>query len=247
MAYRIYHIDRPMEFRQAGTNDLIRLRPLPGRNALMVPKWLLEALAFGIADAEFIHLSGPTGTAKTTLIESLYRESENFRHLCAGLGFAYRPLRVYPVEMAIFEAPGELWQRRALKNGATFDEKSILIQALEDASRYAATGFPLIWLREMGRVHSASVQGGLLDLMTKSDILLPDGSSLDVRGVAWIADSNYQAVQEGTHTLVMLDDALRRRFTVNLTLDYLAPEQEADILRRIYKEMKNDARRIHTG
>jgi MoxR-like ATPase len=74
--------------------------------------------------------------------------------------------------------------------------------------------------------------------MTKGDILLPDGSSLDVRGVAWIADSNYQAVQDGTHTLVTLDDALRRRFTVNLNLDYLAPEQEADILRRIYKEMK---------
>jgi MoxR-like ATPase len=203
---------------------------------LVLPKYLLEALCTAIVHAEFTHVSGPTGTAKTSLIESLYRVPENFHHVCASLGFRPLPLRVYTVEMAIYEAPGELWQRRAVKDGSTYDEPSALVRALEDASRQPES-YRVIWLREIGRVHSASVQGGLLDLMSKSHVLLPDGTALDVRGVGWIADSNYQAAQDCTHTLVTFDDALARRFTVNLTLDYLPPEQEAAILREVYPEI----------
>jgi hypothetical protein len=115
---------------------------------------------------------------------------------------------------------------------------SKLVQALEDAANRKEDCYPLIWLREMGRVHSSSVQGGLLNLMTRNDILLPDGRRIDGSGIAWIADSNYQAEQDSNHTLVNLDDALKRRFSMNLTLDYLSGEQEAQVLESLVFQMK---------
>jgi MoxR-like ATPase len=72
--------------------------------------------------------------------------------------------------------------------------------------------------------------------MTKGDIVLPDGARIDGRRIAWVADSNYQAEQDFTHTLVTLDDALRRRFSVNLTMGYLAAEQEIKVLQNLTKE-----------
>ncbi|MGA8055598.1 MAG: hypothetical protein WCA12_17370, partial [Burkholderiales bacterium] len=102
MALRIRPIEKRDEFQQAGPNDLVRLRPLPGRVPLVLPKKLLEVLCAAIVHAEFTHVSGPTGTAKTSLIESFYRVPENFPHVCASLGFPTLPLRVYPVEMAIY-------------------------------------------------------------------------------------------------------------------------------------------------
>jgi hypothetical protein len=62
-------------------------------------------------------------------------------------------------------------------------------------------------------------------------------------GIAWVADSNYQAAldSDSTHTLVALDDALRRRLSLNLTLGYLTPEEEAEVLLRIAREWKPGA------
>jgi hypothetical protein len=133
-----------------------------------------------------------------------------------------------------------LYQRRALKGGTTFDEPSLLVQSLADASQAKGRFYPLIWLREMGRVHSSSVQGGLLNLMSKYDIVLPDGRRLDGSKIAWVADSNYQAEGESTHTLVTLDDALKRRFTINLTMDYLDITQEIQVLQHILQDVPDE-------
>ena len=233
MATRVHCVENHNAFRQAGPRSFIRLRARPGQCPLILLKADLEALIAGIVHGERIHLSGPTGTGKTALVEAL---SHNWRDLCAGLGFPYLPLRFRSIEMAIFEAPGELWLRRAVKDGTTYDEPSVLVRALEDASRHPRS-HRFIWMREIGRAHSASVQGGLLDLMSKSHVQLPEGTLLDVRGIAWVADSNYQAVQDYTHTLVTLDVALARRFTVNITLDYFSAEQDAEILRDVYPEV----------
>ena len=123
--------------------------------------------------------------------------------------------------------------RRALRDGRTYDEKSILVEFIEEASQVRDDCCPLIHLREIGRVHSASVQGGLLDLITPSDIDLPDRSRIQTTGICWLADSNYQAEQDSRHTLVTLDDALARRFSVNLTLAYLSAEQECEVVREL--------------
>lgn len=234
---QVFHIHKPDEYRKAGPTDLLALLPTPGSTPLFLMKWTVEALVYGIVQHEFIHLSGPTGSAKSSLLEALYQVPENFRAVCEFLGYPVLPLRLYPVEMATYETPGELYQRRSLKDGTTFDEMSRLVQALEDAGQHADDSYPLVWLREMGRVHSSSVQGGLLDLMTRNDVLLPDGCRISGQGIAWVADSNYQAEQDSNHTLVALDDALRRRFSMNLTLDYLSAEQEMQIVYLLCSEM----------
>ncbi|MGO9015464.1 MAG: hypothetical protein ACLQF0_10830 [Dissulfurispiraceae bacterium] len=238
MANDVFRVHKSDELRKAGPTDLLELLPVPGGNPLFLPKWIIETLVYGIVNHEFIHLSGPTGSAKSSLLEALYLVPANFESICSGLGFLVLPLKLYPVEMAIYEAPGELFQRRSLKNGTTFDEKSRLVEALEDATKSNGRYYPLVWLREMGRVHSSSVQGGLLNLMTKGDIVLPDGSRIDGQQIGWVADSNYQAERDSTHTLVVLDDAIKRRFSINLTLDYLSAENEVQVLQHLLKEVR---------
>jgi len=234
MAHSVFRIYKEREYKKAGPTDLIELAAIPGGHPLFVLKNVLEAFVCAMVNAEFIHLSGPTGSAKSSLIETLYLSQENFQAVCKALGFKVLPLKIYPIEMATYETPGELYQRRSLHNGTTFDEKSTLVKALEEAATSGGKCYPVIWLREMGRVHTSSVQGGLLNLMTKDDIVLPDGTRLNGQGIAWVADSNYQAEEDSTHTLVTLDDALKRRFSVNLTLDYLSADQEVHVLEHIF-------------
>jgi hypothetical protein len=235
MTRTLFRLSQPEEYRKAGPSDLIEMLPVPGHHPIFLRKADLEALTFSICTFETCHLSGPTGTAKSSLLEALDRVPANFRALCAALGFSEMPLRLFPVEMVIYETPGELYQRRALREGTTFDEKSRLVECLEEACRLRSKAYPLIWLRELGRVHSPSVQGGLLDMMTRGDIILSDGTRINGQGISWVADSNYQAEQDATHTLVAFDDALKRRFSVNITLNYLSAEQEAQVVREILK------------
>lgn len=240
MSQQIFPIQNESQFRKAGAMDLIKVPPAPGGNTLYIQKYTLEVLAYGIASNEFIHLSGPTGSAKSSLLDALTRCPENFYPICRGLQLKPKPIKVYPIEMATFETPGELYMRRSLKDGTTYDEESKLVMSLRDALISRDSCYPLIWLREMGRVHSASVQGGLLNLMTKGDIVLPDGTVVSGQGISWIADSNYQAEQDSTHTLVTLDDALKRRFSINVTLDYLSAELEVLVLQNLLgKEYHN--------
>jgi hypothetical protein len=237
MVSPIFRVDRPAEYRKAGPTDLIELLPAPGGHPLFLLRWIVETLVYAIVRHEFIHLSGPTGSAKSALLEALWLVPENFQFLCEASGFPVKPLHLYPVELAVYEAPGELFERRALKDGTTYDEMSGLVLALQHAAEHQQKVYPLIWLREMGRVHSASIQGGLLNLLTKNEILLPDGSRVNGSGgIAWVADSNYQAEQDCNHILVELDDALRRRFSVNLTLDYLTAEQEVNVVKHLLQQ-----------
>jgi MoxR-like ATPase len=239
MSTQVFRLDKREQYTKAGPDDLIRLQPVPGANGrpLFLPKCVLEKTAYAIVHCEALHLSGPTGTAKTSLMEAL-QVPENFGAIVSAMGFPFKPLKVYPIEMATFDAPGELYHRRSLRNGTTYDEASPIVIALKDAEMANGSCYPVIWLREIGRVHSAAVQGGLLDLMPQAgDVTLPDGSRVG-GNVCFAADSNYQAESDSTHTLVTFDDALRRRFTVNVTLDYLPPEQEVQVLSHLFKDQR---------
>jgi len=241
MKSKVFQLSKRSDFERAGAWDLIALKSTDGMS-LFFPKITLEVVVTALVSGEFIHLSGPTATGKTSLIETLYLVPETWLALCEARGFEAKPLKVFGIEMAIFDAPGELYFRRALKDGTTYDEASVLVVALLEAAKWKADAYPVMWLREMGRVHSASVQGGLLNLLSRTEISLPDGKVIDGRQIAWIADSNYQAESDSTHTLVPFDDALKRRFSVNLTMDYLSPEQETQALRYLMKawQIKSD-------
>lgn len=230
MAHQVFRISKPDEYKKAGPTDLIELMPARGRHPLCLPKMTCQMLVYAMASGESIHISGPTGAAKSALMEALSIVPENFLIICTDLGLAARPLRVFPVEMSLFEAPGECFQRRALENGSTYDEKSAIWKALEQAAALSGAHHCAIWLKEIGRVHSSSVQGGLLNLIVKGDITMPDGSVIDGARISWVADSNYQAEQDSTHTLVTFDDALRRRYPIQLTMNYLSSEQEVTVL-----------------
>jgi hypothetical protein len=235
-AMAVYRIEHLHDFKKAGKTDLIGLRAVPGSHPVYVEKGLLEILVVAIVDGHFIHLSGPTGTAKTSLLEAFRSVPENFKQMCVALGLPVKPLQVFAIPMVGFESPGELYARRALADGSTFDEESNLVQALKAADETRKSHYNVIWTREMGRVHSASVQGGLLDLMSQGNILLGAREQLSGAGIAWIADSNYVAEQDSTYTLVPLDEALKRRFSVNITLRYLSEEQEVEVVRHLVAE-----------
>ena len=132
MAIGVYSVTEPEQYRKAGPTDLMELNPPPGGNRLYLPKWVLEVMVYGIVHAEFIHLSGPTGSAKSSLLEALHLVPENFNAICSGMGYKVRPVKLFAIEMATYEAPGELFQRRALKGGTTYDEKSRLVQSLHE-------------------------------------------------------------------------------------------------------------------
>jgi hypothetical protein len=237
-----YHIDIPMELQQAGPTDLIQMLPVRGGHPVYVQKWFLEALVLALQKRETIHISGPTGSAKSSVIDALHRRQENYQAICALLGLEASRVQVFAIEMPTFESPAELWHRRALRQGNTFDEPSTLVEAMKEAAALDDDMVPVIWLREMGRVHAAAVQGGLLDMVYKGDVVLSDGTRIDGTRIGWIADSNYQAEDDSTHALVVFDDALKRRFSVNLTLDYLPADQEEVVLRELHPMPEDEPR-----
>lgn len=222
---------QPEEYALAGHGELIVMPPRPGAPPMTVRKMVLETLFHGIAAGAFINIHGETGTGKSAILETLASDSGAWEALCKGMGAPCKPLKVFPIEMVLFETPGELYNHRAIANGATFDEESILVKALREAEQCADAAYCLIWLREMGRVHSASVQGGLLNLITDGAVRLPKGDVIDGTRIAWVADSNYNTEETATHTLVELDSALARRATINIPFDYLSSEEEERITR----------------
>jgi MoxR-like ATPase len=207
------------------------LEPLPGNPPIIKELGILEVIAGGIVEGELIHIHGETGTGKNAIIEAIAYVPENWEALCGYLGVKHLPLQVFPIEMAVFETISEIYSRRALSHGQTYDEPSAIVQAIRKASEMIGQVYPLIWLREIGRAPTASVQGGLLNLMTKGLVRLNNDEMVSGMGIAWIADSNYHTDDSSSHVLVTQDDALNRRWTVNVAFDYLTPEQETEILK----------------
>lgn len=240
MVNKIYNISKKDEYMAAGQSDLIAMVPVPGQNQLFIQKYILEILAVGIYRREFIHVSGPTGSAKSSLIEALTRQEDNFSLLCKYLDIPFERIRIFEIEMALFDTPAELYQRRSLKNGETYDEASPLVVAMKEGMKAKKDEIPLIFLKEMGRVHTAAIQGGLLNLMTRSDVILPNQNRIPGGKIGFIADSNYQAVDDAQHTLVTFDEALKRRFTINVLMGYLSEPEELAITEHLLK--KDNAR-----
>jgi MoxR-like ATPase len=235
---KVFQLTKQSEYRKAGPDDLIRLEPLKDAHPLCLPKNIIEDFVRGIVDHEFIHLSGPTGTAKTAMTEAMCAVPINFETICREMGFDVKPIRLHSIPMVVFESPGELWVRRELVEGSTRTEPSIVIMALTEAEQKRQEAYHVVWFRELGRTLSPAVQSGLLDL-TGKNVTFPDPTAdrnIDTSGVTFLFDSNY--LSPDTHVLTPFDDALRRRPTMTIVLDYLPAEQEEAVLEYVSNYQK---------
>ena len=91
---KTYALENRKQYALAGSTDLIRLKAVPGQNAVFCDKARLETLAFALCAAQCCHLSGPTAAGKTALIDALWHVPENFERLCEELGFEKKPLKI---------------------------------------------------------------------------------------------------------------------------------------------------------
>jgi MoxR-like ATPase len=236
MNSRVFEIQNHEHFNAADSYDLIKMIPVnKGSHSLYIQKYILELLTYAIVHGEFCHISGATGTAKTSVIMAISMHS-NFRLLCKYLGFKYKPIMLFEEDMVKYETPGELYQHRAIKNNETIDMPSSLARAMTNGMKHCSTHYIVIFTKELGRVLNGTVMNGLLNLVSKQTIILPNRVKIDGSQLCFIADSNYQDAEESEYTLCKFDNALKRRFTLNINLDYLSESEEIVVLRDILGE-----------
>jgi len=230
MKPNLYDVRDKDEYRAAMPYDLIKLIPAYGNHSHYKYKYALDIMTFAICRQKAIHLSGPTGAGKSSLIEAITEEPENFRLLCEYAGYDYKPPLLYEIEMVKFDTPGECHERTRIKSTGTVDVPSLIIDALLDARKKQKDHYPIVYFMEMGRVHTASIQGGLLNIVGKPYVKLADNKKIPTDNVCFIADSNYQAADDATYTLVTFDAALKRRFDINMSIPHFPEENQVHIL-----------------
>jgi hypothetical protein len=236
MKTKIYDIRDKEEYRAAMPFDMIKLIPAIGNHSHYKYKYALDIMTFGICHQKSIHLSGPTGAGKSSLIEAITEEPENFRLLCEYSGYEFKPPLLYEIEMVKFDTPGECHERTVIKNRDTVDVPSAIIEALLDAQKKRKDHYPIVYFMEMGRVHTASIQGGLLNIVGKPFVKALDNQKIPTGNVCFIADSNYQAAGDATYTLVTFDEALKRRFDINLSIPHFPEENQVHIMHDLVNE-----------
>ncbi len=235
MNSRVFEIQNRAQFEAADSYDLIKMIPVENSHALYIPKYILELITYAIVHQEFCHISGPTGTAKSSVIMAI-TTNNNFKLLCKYLGFKYKPVMLFEEDMVKYETPGELYQHRAIRNNATIDMPSSLAKAMSDGMKHYLTHYIVIFTKELGRVLNGTVMNGLLNLVSKQTIVLPNMRKIEGSRLCFIADSNYQDAEESEYTLCKFDNALKRRFTLNIHLDYLSENDEIIVLKDILGE-----------
>ena len=258
---RYWDINDSDACRKAGYNELIRLNPvvrtIPGtkgeksrkvpaahmNNAIYIKKHQLQVMATAIAKNMIQHVSGPTGTGKTSLIHAV-ADHVNWRLICRMTGFDYKPIKLFVTNMVSYETPQEIERRREMKNATTFDAYSDLVRYMVEGNKLAKTHYPLIFIKEIGRAHSPAVQNALVTALEKPTIYLFDGTALDIGEIRFVMDSNYVSEEDDIYVLTEFDTALKRRPEINLTCDYLSLEEETMIVVNERKVKAKDLPRV---
>lgn len=237
MKQNCFSITDKNAYLHAGEDDLIILEPAKGSNTPFIPRAVVEIVGYGILKPKkksFMHISGGTGSAKSLFISAMLRNPKNTSYLAQWLDFPYRPIKLTVADMTEFDAPSEIRSRRSLRamDGATetYDEDSVIVTALKDAARQPDKYNHVIWLQEIGRIVNPHIQSSILNLMSKDDLILKDGSVVPAGSVCWMFDSNLIATETGSYVLSKFDDAFKRRQDVQIELHYLDVAQEIAVM-----------------
>ncbi|NND34906.1 MAG: hypothetical protein HKN76_20135 [Saprospiraceae bacterium] len=237
-----YKITNKASWRRAGNNDLIELKPPKGINPLFYRKKDLHMLALTIADGGCIHISGGSGTGKTSLLFALTEVQQNWVRLCIYNNLEEKPLKMFRLAAFNFDSPGEMWYRRAINADGTYDEKQNLVEFMEDAIANPDDAYYAVHIMELGRT-KPSIQHALVHLLHDGEIVDPlTGNSIGSgENIAFIADSNYAAADKHTFLLAEQDTALFNRINqTGIIIDHLSQQEETKILMSIRRALNVD-------
>ncbi len=230
-----FKLNRKGAWQKAGPNDLVELQSPGGAgHGLFYKKNVLHYLTLTIAEGGCLHLSGNSGSGKTSLIEAVANDPENWRHLCLHNGIEHKPLNLFRLAAYNFDSPNEVWHRRAINANGTYDEIQQLIVFIEYAIEHPDEGYFAVNIMEIGRMRP-QIQNALVHLITRGDIINPlNGNSIGRASIAYIADSNYVAAEQHDFLLAEKDTALFNRINeTGIEISHLGQEEEFTILKSI--------------
>ncbi len=231
---RKFKISRKKDWHSAGPNDLIEILVPPGQHPLFYRKKNLHLLTLAIADRGCLHISGGSGTGKTSLLFALTKMPKNWSLLCKYHDLAPLPLRPFHVAGFNYESPSELWYRRSIDQDGTYDEEQKLVDFLRESIAKTDEAYYLLHLMELGRTRS-EIQHAYVHLIEKNDLIDPlKGESMGVLNLAVVADSNYAAAHQFEFLLAEQDTALFNRINESaIKIDHLSADEESAILKEI--------------
>ena len=129
MADRFYRVDVQKDYAKAGPTDFVELLPAAEGHGLCVRKCTVEILFDAITGGEMMHVTGPTGSGKTSLIEALC-SPRNFAALCAIPGLIQSGFQIAAV---VLENADDLsTSERVDAIGDCVQESGAMIQAIEE-------------------------------------------------------------------------------------------------------------------
>ncbi len=234
---QIYSITKKREFEKAHNDDFIQMIAASATETpVTIQKSKLVVATLAIISGEVLHLSGATGTGKTSFLNALLFEPRNWKYMCQNLNLPHYPIRVFSHSAVGLETPSELFYRRSINEKGTFDEMSDLLKDMKKLQRNNDKYYNVIWISEMLRMPS-NVQSAFVELINQK-VFDSKGKVIGVKKLAWLFDSNYQAAQDENFffELSQFDEAFKARNTVCLTFEYLNIFQEVGILKKLLKE-----------
>ncbi|MAE63258.1 MAG: hypothetical protein CMJ18_03215 [Phycisphaeraceae bacterium] len=229
---RIFDID---DFAMASSGSVVRMAQWEHEAHPFYADFGQLALAVdAITTRAPLHLSGKSGGGKSHFLNALlFGPPENFEKVRDSLDLPkWDRIACHRIFISSFEAPSEIWYRTVVKEFSTHDQPQRMLEVLEEAAADRET-LHVVWIVESGRGITATVQGGLLEIVGQDTIRDPQGKQFDARNVAFVTDSNHQANESGDFAIHELDQAYGRRWTRRLTFAGLDPEQEARVLREL--------------
>jgi len=223
------------EFEKASSGCVVRLRPITdGMHPFYADFDLLIVAGDALASRAPLHLSGPSGTGKSHLLNSLlFGPRENITRVWDAIDVPrWSTVVCHRIFVSMLETPGEVWYRTEISNFNTEEHPQRILEILSEASSHPET-LHVIWLVESGRGIQECVQGAFLEIVGQTVIREPHGRAFAADNIAFVTDSNHAANESGEFAIWDLDQAYGRRWTRRVTVAGLTAEQEAMVLREL--------------